>query len=332
MSRLRLSVAICTFNGAEYLPQQLESFAAQVRQPDEMVIFDDCSTDNTVQLIKYFSKNVTFPVELHINDQNLGSTKNFEKAIGSCKGDIIVLSDQDDVWHPCKLELLEEVFKKFPNAGMVFSDAAVVDKDLNELGYRLWDASGFGAKQQRLMGRGQYLQVLLRRTTVTGATMAFRSTFRDLILPIPFNFVHDEWISLLLGAVSELRFVPQPLILYRQHGNNQIGGSKKGFGCQLEEASHYRSAAYREYFDKYALVKERLLSAGKLGAKTLPIELIEQKMKHLRKRASLPPNRLLSVYLILWEALTLGYTRYSNGWKSVAKDLFYSQRSVDKHS
>src|SRR6266567_6944512 len=107
MSKSRISVAMCTYNGARFLREQLESIAAQSRLPDELVVCDDGSTDETVETIKAFVGRAPFAVRLEINSKNLGSTKNFEKAIGLCEGEIIALADQDDVWKPQKLAVLE---------------------------------------------------------------------------------------------------------------------------------------------------------------------------------------------------------------------------------
>src|SRR4029078_1399724 len=136
MPRVRISVAMCTYNGAEFLPAQLESIFGQTRRPYEIVICDDVSTDETISLIPD-------TVVLHRNEENLGTVKNFEKAIGLCTGDVIALSDQDDVWRPDKLALIEGAFQKTPNAGLVFSDAEIVDEDLDPLGRRMWDEVGF---------------------------------------------------------------------------------------------------------------------------------------------------------------------------------------------
>ncbi|HEV2835287.1 MAG TPA: glycosyltransferase, partial [Pyrinomonadaceae bacterium] len=100
---MNLSIALGTYNGAVYLKEQLESIAAQTRTPDELVISDDQSTDDTLRLIEEFAATAGFPVPLSVNESNLGTAKNFEKAISLCRGDVILLSDQDDVWHSDKL-------------------------------------------------------------------------------------------------------------------------------------------------------------------------------------------------------------------------------------
>src|SRR5215212_2843702 len=106
---MKISVAMCTYNGAEFLSAQLQSIMAQSRPPDEIIICDDVSIDTTRSLLRQFATESSIPITLHFNDQNLGSTKNFEQAITLCTGDVIALSDQDDVWRTDKLQVLERV-------------------------------------------------------------------------------------------------------------------------------------------------------------------------------------------------------------------------------
>jgi glycosyltransferase involved in cell wall biosynthesis len=222
---MRISVAMCTYNGAEFVPTQLQSIIAQSRPPDEIIICDDGSTDNTRHLLEKFAAESSIPITLHFNDQNLGSVKNFERAITLCTGDVIALSDQDDVWRSDKLHLFEAVLNDSPSAGIVFSDAAIVDEKLNPLNRRMWDEVGFDAHKRKLVKSGRALEVLITGWTVTGTTMAFRSRFVKLSLPIPdeIAMIHDGWIALTIAAVADVVAVDEPLIQYRQHAQQQIG-------------------------------------------------------------------------------------------------------------
>ncbi|WP_324363866.1 glycosyltransferase family 2 protein, partial [Acetivibrio sp.] len=241
----------------------MDSIEFQTRLPDELVVCDDASSDHTVEIIEAFASTVLFPVHLTINKKNLGSTKNFEKAIGLCRGDIIVLSDQDDVWYPEKLRRLEAVFSGSSQIGAVFTDAQVVDEQLNPLGYSLWQSVGFGGREQRRLADGKAFDVLLRRNVVTGCTMAFRSEFKDMVLPIPEKHVHDAWIAIIISAIAKVVALPEPLIKYRQHARNQIGAANPGIRRQLNTTFKLcdRSVYLREA-DFYNEVKQRLRRAG----------------------------------------------------------------------
>src|ERR1043166_6780901 len=196
---------MCTYNGAEFLPAQWESILAQSRKPDEIVVCDDASSDQTRRLLEKLAAETSIPVTLHFNQKNLGSVKNFEQAIRLCRGSIVALSDQDDVWRTDKLQLIETAFNKSPHVGLVFSDAEVVDENLQPLGRRMWTEVCFEPYKRKLIARGRALEVLITGWTVTGATMAFRSDFVNLSLPIPerIAMIHDGWIALTIAPVAE---------------------------------------------------------------------------------------------------------------------------------
>ena len=115
---------MCTYNGAQFLKEQLASIAAQFRPPDELVVCDDGSSDGTGEIVKEFARRSPFATRFVVNDQNLGSTKNFEKAIFLCQGTIVSLADQDDVWYRHKLECSVEKQRAVnPAATGVYSNA-----------------------------------------------------------------------------------------------------------------------------------------------------------------------------------------------------------------
>lgn len=319
---------MCTYNGEQYLREQLDSIATQTRLPDELIVCDDRSNDDTTEIIKAFATKAPFRVHLVINEKNLGVTKNFEKAIKLCQGDIIALSDQDDVWHPEKLMRIEAVFSNLPRTGVVFTDAEVVDEYLRPLGYRLWHAVGFSRAEQRQLIKGRAFRVLVKHNVVTGATMAFRSEFKGLILPIPESWVHDAWIALIIAAFADLTPINEPLIKYRQHSNNQIGAAKKGFGEQLSQARKMNSSSfYLNEADLFALVRERLLAVSVDSYCSDMILELEAKIHHMYSRAMIRREPLINrLFLIFKELVTLRYHRYSGGgWKSLAKDLFLAR-------
>ena len=316
-----LSVAMCTYNGSKYLQEQLNSIAEQTQLPDEIVICDDGSTDSTLQILDEFKKNATFQVIIYHNEKRLGSTKNFEKAINLCKGDIIVLSDQDDVWLPHKIEKLEHTFKNNPVIGYVFSDAIVVDDKLFPLGYTMWKSILFTMYQRRLFKNGHQVEVLLKHNVVTGATMAFRAEIRNWVLPISDQWVHDAWIALLLSAIGiKGDFIEEPLIKYRQHHQQSIGGRKLNLHEQFQKACNTGSEYYNIMANEFECINKRLISTNKLTKKTK--KLFEAKIEHLKIRQRIHNKKKWRCYhLICREFLNGHYHRFSNGWKSAIKDL-----------
>lgn len=312
---------MCTYNGAQFLPAQLKSIFAQTRPPDEIVVCDDGSTDETRSLIP---DNVV----LHENETNLGTVKNFEKAIGLCTGDIIALGDQDDVWREDKLQLIEEAFSRNPNVGLVFSDAEVVDEQLNLLDRRMWDDVGFDSHKRKLVAQGRALEVLITGWTVSGATMAFRSKYSKLALPIPTNIpmIHDGWIALTVAAVSDVAMIDEPLINYRQHQRQQIGAPTQKTQKQpsAREALKRRNSS-ADLQTILETLHDRLSTGGKGNGNGFDcrkaLSFVDNYSRHLDVRANLPQRRLNRVPAVLRELLSWRYHEYANGFKSAAKDL-----------
>src|SRR5713101_1115880 len=143
MRKSKVSVAMCAYNSSRYCEEQLESIASQSRLPDEVVICDDGSVDDTPSILERFRKEAPFDVRVYKNETNLGVAKNFEKAITLCSGDIIALADCDDIWRRDKLEWICGVLKDHPEAGYAFSDGELIGPDGTALGARMWDRHFF---------------------------------------------------------------------------------------------------------------------------------------------------------------------------------------------
>ena len=313
---MKLSVALCTYNGARYLPEQLASLAAQTRPPDELVICDDGSTDGTLAQIEAFA--APFPVRVFVNERNLGSTKNFEQAIARCSGDVIFLADQDDVWLPEKLARMEAVFAADDRMALVFSDAQVVDSALKPLPYTLWQSRHFSPALRHRLQAGAAFPVLLKQNYVTGATLAFRARDRALALPISPLWIHDGWIALMLALSAPLALIDTPLILYRQHADNQVGGTRRS-AAEWVGGNHRERLRLTEA--RYTAFLERVRELPDIPEAVYT--QVQAKIDHARARASLPDARLRRLPVILRETLTGRYGRYSmGGLLAAVRDLW----------
>jgi glycosyltransferase involved in cell wall biosynthesis len=314
---------MCTYNGARYLPAQLDSIAAQSQPPHELVVCDDGSTDATPDLLAQFAETMPFPVRVILNERRLGSTDNFAQAIGLCSGHAIALADQDDVWPPTKLAAYEAVFTRAPYVGGIFADAEIVDAELRPLGYNLWQYLGFNSREQRRVRAGDAFEVLLRHDVVLGATLAFRAALRDLVLPIPLPWAHDRWIPLLLAAATHLAALPRPLIHYRQHVAQQFGAPPRTLRGQIARVRGADRARYAALADQYAAARERVLAAGVLRPGSRRLARLEAKIAHFRARAAMPRQPLLRLPWVVRELAGRRYHRYAGGWTSVATDLVF---------
>jgi glycosyltransferase involved in cell wall biosynthesis len=316
-----LSVAMCTYNGAEFVQSQLDSISAQARPPDELVICDDASTDATMDIIEAFARGAKFDVKVVRNSVNLRSTANFAQAIALARGDVIALCDQDDYWHPEKLAVIEQEFAAAPEAGLIFSNLRIVDQSLNPLGYTAWDANLFSAKKQRSVLQGDAANVLLAFNVATGAAMAFRNCFKPLLLPIPPEWVHDAWIALLVAAVAPVKIIQRPLVDYRQHGSQQIGLRRTGILGLFRKAVAMRSMSFEQLRDLHRQAHARL--TGYPGVNVAFLDRLSRKIDHLSQRQLIREGRLRGLTSLSGELVRGNYHRYSYGWKSVIQDLCF---------
>lgn len=317
--KFKISIAMCTYNGEEFIEEQLDSFLNQTRLPDELIICDDRSNDNTIKVIDDFEKRAPFKVKLFINETQLGSTKNFEKAILHCQGDIIFLADQDDVWDKNKLSLIEERFIENDRVGMVFTDAAMVDQNLTSLGNTLWESIAFTPNSQKQFPSNAF-DVFIRENVVTGATAAFRSKYIDMTIPFSEKWIHDAWMAIILAASKDLliEIINKPLIMYRQHSNNQLGAVKRDIKKKISDA---KAKKIMKNTDFYAV--EEFLIQNKVNVEDNVLQMIKGKQQHIEHRNNLPDNAVKRILKVVNEAGLLRYSKYSNGFRSIVKDILY---------
>ena len=319
---MKISVALCTYNGGRFLQEQLESIAAQERRPDELVICDDCSADETASIARRFAAECGFDVRLEVNKWNVGSTRNFGRAVSLCRGDVIALSDQDDCWLPHKLSRLEQVFSEDAEIGFVFSDAHRIDDEGRRLPHGLWESISFGRRMQRKVNGGRAVEVLVQRNVVTGASMAFRAAYRDMLLPIPAKWLHDGWFALLIAAVAPCRATAEPLIQYRQHDEQQIGARKENLFRQFLRGVRQKRRDFEAISDNYAAAHARLSMFRSCLRDDGVLQSLQEKAEHFRAKARMRNPRTWRLPIIVKELFHSRYARYSRGWRSMAQDLF----------
>lgn len=317
---MTISIALGSYNGSPFLAEQLASIAAQERQPDEVVICDDLSQDDSVASIRAFADRMPYPVRVYCNETNLGSTQNFCQAIRRCNGHLIALADQDDIWHKTKLACIETTFLESPHIGMVLSDAEVVGNDLQPLGYRLWESIGFTTADQQRFEKGRGFDVLLTKNVVTGATLAFRSLYRDLVLPIPRLWVHNAWIGLLISAVAQVACIREPLVKYRQH-LNQVGVRRHTYVRRIIAATRERRDVFLSALERFECVEARFTESDCALADSQAHLKLLGKLHHLRKRGHMSQQTWSKLAIIFQELRSGRYHQYSFGFHSALADL-----------
>ncbi len=318
----RLSVALCTYNGEARLAAQLDSIAAQTRPPDELIACDDRSTDGTRRVLEAFAARSPFPIAIRVNAENLGTGRNFEQAISLCSGDVVALADQDDVWMPRKLEKLEEAFARRPSAGLVFSDAELVDDDLKPLGVGLWERVEFTPKRRAMFDAGNAWKALLARNVVTGATAAFKRAYLRAAVPFPGSWHHDAWIAFVVSLLADIAYVDEPLIRYRQHAAQQIGARERA-PLTRDAVLGDNTAAYAREFRRCADAHRRLKRfRGSVRRYDAVEAAVRDRAVYHYLRSRLPKERRGRIRSVAANLCSLRYQRYANGLVSAAKDLW----------
>ncbi|MFH0976226.1 MAG: glycosyltransferase family 2 protein [Spirochaetota bacterium] len=212
-----VSIALATFNGEKFLREQLDSIYDQTYKNIEIIVSDDCSSDETVEILNEYSKK--FGLKYHINNKNIGFVKNFEAAILKCKGEYIALADQDDIWMPDKIERLVSEIEDY---SLICSDAELIDDNGNRI------AESFQRYSRNYIADGKEFAILVFRNFVTGCTALVTKDLIKRALPIPNGIHHhDWWLALIASKTNGIKYMKAPLIKYRQHQNNDTGANKK---------------------------------------------------------------------------------------------------------
>lgn len=208
---LKISIAMATYNGGKYLQEQLDSFLAQTRLPDELIITDDCSADNTLEIIQAFKNESPFSVILIENQSRLGFVQNFSKAISLCSGDLIFMSDQDDVWLPSKIERVAVIADERPDILVFTNDALITFEDLS---------IASGTMIDRRISEGLQLDTHL----TNGCQTAIRNKFLPIAMPIPeFVRAHDIWFHDVARNLGIKLIIPEVLQYWRRHDDSTCG-------------------------------------------------------------------------------------------------------------
>ena len=216
---------MASYQGERYIARQLTSILCQLSDHDEVIVVDDGSTDGTCSQICALQDSRLLLLR---NLRNEGVLRAFETALSHCSGDIIFLSDQDDLWFPEKVATVLEAFGNDRLLMLVASDAILIDEHENKIG------ESFYAQRGKFEG-GLWSNLLVGK--FHGCTMAFRSTLLKKVLPFPpGRFAHhDTWIGCVNALIGgKTRYIPKPLIAYRRHSTNATGRTRNSTYTRLK--------------------------------------------------------------------------------------------------
>lgn len=267
MAGVPLQILLSTFNGARWLPELLASLLQQTFQDWQLLVRDDASTDDTMQVLLQWQAQHPAKVCAILRDGiNLGSTQSFSRLVTYSHAPYLLFCDQDDVWFPEKVEMqytaLRRLEAQYGTAMplLVHSDVAVVDPDKNLLMPSLWEYRHFDVQQRK--------QAYLLTNVVTGCATAFNRAAAARAFPAPlYAMQHDRWLALVCAYFGQIVPQPQPLLLYRQHAANSIGAAPASLGGVRTrvEAWSRQAEAFLYYFSEYLSAEDYQAVAAVAG-------------------------------------------------------------------
>lgn len=319
-----LSIALCTYNGSRFIREQFQSLANQTLQPFEVVVTDDCSQDETISIIQEFSKVLN--IKIFVNDSTLKVTKNFERAVSLCSGDIILMCDQDDIWHPDKLAKISKYFQENPNKLATFSDADLVDEQGTSLGKNFWSVVRFNEPQIQQFKENNSVELLLAGNRSAGCMMAFRKELIEKLIPFPTNIpfmIHDNWITIVAVMMDSLGLIDEKLISYRQHSFQQIGIREKQIGKTVSLKDRFsrprneKIAPFLEKRDYFCVLKDVL--SERINPNNHNFKHLDEIINYYEIRGTLSSFHLARVFPIIDLLLKRNYHRFKDqeaSWKA----------------
>lgn len=319
-----ISIAMATFEGRKFLEEQFESLLKQTRQPDEVIIYDDASSDDTVSLLKALKRRAPFPVEIIEATENAGVNHAFGIALAACEGTYIFFCDQDDFWEPEKIERFVATFERDPAIGLVFCDAFQIDAEGRALPRSLWQQIRFNARRSRRFERDPVGELLRGGNFVYGMAAAFREESIRPFFPInadPRGMTHDTWFALhVMGTGWQAVALDEKLVRYRRHGRQT---TKKDRVSKAEGARAARRGRIHALIEALQRVRNDISAAPSFGSqpyKTKALRQISSKISHLSLRERLRASR--NPFLALRASISPGYWSYAKGPVSVVRDLW----------
>lgn len=315
----KISIAMTSYNASRYIGEQLQSFAEQTRLPDELVITDDGSTDDTPDIVEAFARQVPFEVRYVRNPVNLGMHANFGRTVSLATGDIVFMSDDDDVWFPHKLATVEAAFDADPRALAVVNDQTIANADGS-----LTDRTVLGNVRKLGYGDEHY---------GTGACTALRRALLTVLLPFPSPGIpYDHWTNHMPFVLGVRRLIEEPLQMYRRHANNMtaslLADDKADLSKLINSSSADARPSYLEKIVEIDLERARLveraaeLEAIGLGeAAARALRTLDDKQRDYEARIhALDQGKFVRPFVVA-QHLAQGRYRDFQGWKSAAKDL-----------
>jgi len=318
---LTVSVALCTFNGERFLKEQLASIETQTHQPDEVMVRDDGSTDQTINILREWAKKVSFPVKIQQNSQNLGPAKNFEAAVLDARNEIVFFCDQDDIWKPEKIARVLEIFEAEPQTAVVYHNTEVVNAEGEKMGL---DEIGLRFKLSQFTASRYLVPANDEHPIVSGCCCAARRNFLEKV--VPFFCEHDISVYSFARAMNQIKTLREALIFYRFHQHNASlcdSLKQQRFRDDFLEKNIYRLEVPL-FWGHYATVCEfqkRLEVLPESPQKRKTLKFLRAATSHLINRSRIQRNLFFFFPLLIFELLRVRYFRREMPFRSIFYDV-----------
>lgn len=224
----QIDIIMATYNGEKFIEAQIDSLLNQTYQNWHLMVRDDGSIDQTVYILKTYKKQFPDKISILESKEHLGACLNFGELLKHSTADYVMFCDQDDIWLPEKIKVsfngilhLEDKYGK-EKPLLLFTDLTVVDKDLTVMAKSFW---GY----EKINPDNTTVNRLLVQNVVTGCTSIINKKLKSLSVPVPPEaIIHDWWIALVASVFGHTDYNSVPMVLYRQHGQNDVGARKRG--------------------------------------------------------------------------------------------------------
>lgn len=232
---MKVDILLSTYNGEQFLEEQLQSLFQQTFTDWKLIVRDDGSSDKTLDILSKYSQKPNYNIKVLPSRENLGSTLSFAKLLENSDSEYIMLCDQDDFWLPNKIrdsyDHIVQMEKNDPGLPhMVYCDLVEVDNSLKTVKESFLKGQKIDPSQLNTPTK------LLALNPVAGCTTIINKRALDVILPIPSSrVIHDQWMAVKIARYGVVSYLNKQMILYRQHQSNYVGANQIGWKYFVEK-------------------------------------------------------------------------------------------------
>lgn len=323
----KVAVVMATYNGERYIAQQLESIINQTRKPEELIIIDDCSADNTVKIANRVLKKSNIPYRIVVHDVNMGVARSFQNGVEASESDYIMFCDQDDVWSKNKILRTMNCF--YNGVGMVVCNAIISDSELRSLGRTMFEFIRLNLKYDNedkcRLNSDEAIKLLLKRNYATGMCMAVRREYAIDAFPYPETMTYDAWIAWNSALRGDIVFFDEILVKYRQHDRNVIGTARHKE--DLRQYFSHRKYDKKLFFEKYGSLRKAFDMASDRNVNECSVEIKEYineacEFYGWRTMFTDEKGKVRTLIEIFARMMSGKYCKFtSNAWLEMGKDV-----------